>query len=100
MKQIHNLKCIDPWFEFTWRRQKVFEIRKNDRDFHVGDVVTLHEYNPMDGTFTKRRISGEIQFIFPENEIYLLPGYVVFQLFWLVNFEGDKKIAGTSKKYQ
>lgn len=40
----HELKTINPFFEQVWRGNKTFEVRKNDRDFQVGDELLLKEY--------------------------------------------------------
>jgi hypothetical protein len=42
----HKLKT---WTEFYRRivsREKKFELRKNDRDYQVGDILILQEYFP------------------------------------------------------
>jgi len=41
----HELKLIQPYFNEVRNGTKTFEIRKNDRDFQVGDIVILKEYN-------------------------------------------------------
>lgn len=43
----HHLKCHPPYFEKIVSGTKKFEIRKNDRDFEVGDVLVLQEYEPI-----------------------------------------------------
>jgi len=40
---IHNLKTDTEPFEATWSGNKDYEIRKNDRDFKVGDTLNLCE---------------------------------------------------------
>ena len=42
----HRLKTLPPYFERVQSGQKTFEIRKNDRDFQVGDILELEYYNP------------------------------------------------------
>ena len=42
----HNLKCWPQYFWPVVRREKPFEIRKNDRDFKVGHYLALQEYDP------------------------------------------------------
>lgn len=46
MKKYHDLKIFPRYFEEVVNGSKRFEIRKNDRDFKVGDEVLLREYNP------------------------------------------------------
>lgn len=42
----HRLKTLQPYFERIQSGEKTFEIRKNDRDFQVGDILELEYYNP------------------------------------------------------
>ena len=42
----HELKYWPEYFKDIWSRQKCFEIRENDRDFKIGDVLQLREYDP------------------------------------------------------
>lgn len=43
---IHQLKCEAKYFEELCSGAKTFEVRKNDRDFHVGDYLALNELTP------------------------------------------------------
>ncbi|HHH7538959.1 TPA: DUF3850 domain-containing protein, partial [Listeria monocytogenes] len=43
---VHNLKINSEYFLPVKEDLKSFEIRKNDRDFHVGDLVILNEFSP------------------------------------------------------
>ena len=43
MRQHHHLKCEAEYFQAVERGKKKFELRKNDRDFQVSDMVYLHE---------------------------------------------------------
>lgn len=42
--KIHKLKTLSEYFVEQVLGNKRFEVRKNDRDFHVGDVLILEEY--------------------------------------------------------
>lgn len=46
MTRHHNLKCWPSMFEAIARREKTAEFRCNDRDFAVGDEVTLRRWDP------------------------------------------------------
>lgn len=58
----HDLKIWPEYFGPVWTEDKKFEIRKNDRDFRVGDNLLLREYKP-DSGFTGRFLYVEVLFI-------------------------------------
>ncbi len=41
----HDLKVMPAFFQPLYSKQKTFEIRRNDRDFKVGDVLNLREHS-------------------------------------------------------
>lgn len=43
---VHDLKCWPPHFAAVRDGFKPFEVRKNDRDFRVGDTLRLWEFDP------------------------------------------------------
>lgn len=53
--KIHELKTDPQEFEKSWRGDKSFEIRFDDRDFQPGDIVVLKE-TESDGGYM--RITG------------------------------------------
>lgn len=42
---IHELKILPEYFNAVISGEKTFEIRKNDRPFHKGDLLALNEYD-------------------------------------------------------
>lgn len=42
----HTLKCWPEYFAPVKEGKKTFEIRKDDREFKVGDVLELKEFQP------------------------------------------------------
>lgn len=57
---IHELKCWPLYFESIVDGTKTFEIRRNDRGFHAGDILLLREWSPVSlytGRATCRRIT-------------------------------------------
>jgi len=59
----HELKIEPRYFTLVSKRIKTFEVRQNDRDFHVGDFVILKEYSHKDGGYTGRSVSFQIGFV-------------------------------------
>lgn len=56
--KVHELKCWTQFFERILDGTKTFELRKNDRDFQVGDFLLLREYDP-----ETQRYSGRLQYV-------------------------------------
>ncbi|EAK9780846.1 ASCH/PUA domain-containing protein [Listeria monocytogenes] len=53
MSKTHELKILSEYFWDIAEGRKTFEIRKNDRDFQVGDTLILLEWDDMDtGLYT------------------------------------------------
>ena len=80
---MHNLKTLPQYYQATIERRKLFEIRKNDRNFQTGDSVILNEW---DGEhYTGRFCIGIIIDIY--DITFLLPGYVAFTFKLLEEYE-------------
>lgn len=72
----HHLKTIQPYYDDILKRQKRFEIRKNDRDFKLGDWLILKEYDPKKNKFTGNELEREIMYMtdFEQKENYVVMG--------------------------
>lgn len=66
----HELKILPRWFEDVLTGKKNFEIRRNDRDFKVGDYLLLKEYEPAIAKFSGREILKRIQYIYEGDGTY------------------------------
>lgn len=58
IRDIHRLKCYERFFKLTESGTKCFEIRRNDRDYQVGDLLELSE--TVEGSPTGRMMLFEI----------------------------------------
>lgn len=76
MNVVHELKTVNPYFEDVWNGMKNFEMRKNDRHFHVGDIIYLKEYDTGSQLYLGRVIRAEIEYIL--KDFGELKQYVVF----------------------
>lgn len=73
----HSLKILPKYFNEVNEGRKTFELRKDDRNFKVGDRFILREYK--DGNYTGRTFIGRISYILREcSEYGLQDGYCIF----------------------
>lgn len=74
---VHELKIAPEYFEKVVSKEKLFEIRYNDRNFQVGDTLKLQEYQK--GTYTGRFIYVKVTYIL-QGFAGLQPNYVVLSI--------------------
>ena len=73
----HDLKILPQYFEAVIKGRKKFELRKNDRDFNVGDIFALREWK--NGEYTGRYYIGSIGYVLQNcSEYGLQDGYCIF----------------------
>lgn len=74
--KIHDKKLIQPYFDAVLSGSKTFEIRKNDCNYQVGDLLILHEFdkktNQYEGAYVLTKIIYKI-----ENFAGIEQGYCV-----------------------
>ena len=75
--KIHELKITPKYFEKVLSKEKTFEFRYNDRNYQVGDILNLKEYE--NGTYTGRETNVEITYILQDFE-GLQPNYVILSI--------------------
>lgn len=73
----HELKIEKDYFGSVLAGLKTFEIRFNDRNYQVGDVLVLKEWDWFSETFTGREIEKKVTYItnYAQND-----GYVVMSI--------------------
>jgi len=78
MKHIEK-KILPEYFRDVVRRRKTFEIRKDDSDYNVGDILELYEW---DGEKkTGHKVAREITYILRDAEPYgLQKGYCILAI--------------------
>ncbi|HFR4141664.1 DUF3850 domain-containing protein [Bacillus cereus] len=74
---LHNLKINKVFFTPVLEQIKTFEIRKNDRDFHIGDKVILNEWDDEKQQYTGRNVKVEILYItdYEQKDNYVVFGF-------------------------
>ena len=80
MSATHNLKCDPEYFQAVKDGRKPFEVRNNDRDFHVGDYINLREYDRVKQCYTGEVIEVKITYILKDFPDALVYGFVVLGL--------------------
>ena len=97
--KVHKLKTLPRYFESIVNGTKPFEIRKNDRNFEVGDILRLEEYDSYSkgrnkynrvrtyGGYTGRFAYVEISYILTDLE-YCKKGYAVLGIILIGSKEG------------
>lgn len=73
----HVLKIWPSYFQLVVTGQKTFEVRKNDRNFKVGDELLLREWN---GQYTGSFITFRIVYILHGGEFGIESGYCVMSI--------------------
>jgi Domain of unknown function (DUF3850) len=73
---LHELKLWPQYFSAVMNREKTFEIRKNDRNFKIGDVLLLKEYNSSAKRYTGRKVLRTITYItdYAQQDEYVVMG--------------------------
>lgn len=73
----HDIKILPQFFEDTSCGRKSFELRKDDRDYQIGDTVTMHEWTP-DAGYTGRQLMITIIYVLRGCPEYgLMDGYCI-----------------------
>jgi hypothetical protein len=76
--KIHELKIKPEFYIEVFMEKKSFELRKNDRDFQVGDMIILKEFDDSLG-FTELSIARKIIYILKDYK-GLEKDYVILQI--------------------
>jgi len=77
---VHDLKCWPGFFRAIEEGRKNHEVRRNDRNFRVGDALRLMEYEPPAAEghapgYSGREIYGRVTYLVDLAEIGV-PGFV------------------------
>lgn len=68
--KIHFLKSLPVYFTARWELRKSAEIRRDDRDYQVGDVLVEQEIDSEKGNYTGRQLRS-----FITHTLRNTPGY-------------------------
>ncbi len=94
----HRLKTLPSLWDAVHRGEKRFEVRKNDRNFQVGDIIYLVRLDDRLGREhmeTGMVIRFKVGFILHGGQFGIEPGYCVLQL---VELSSDDVVAEDDKR--
>ncbi|MFX1481128.1 MAG: DUF3850 domain-containing protein [Promethearchaeota archaeon] len=77
--KIHELKVWPECFDLLLEGKKTFEIRKNDREFALGDLLVLKEYDSPTKSYTGREVRFYIIYMLA-NSSFMKDGFVIMSL--------------------
>lgn len=79
----HELKLWAPFYNDVLTEIKKFELRRNDRNFKVGDFLHLREWDNVEGKYTGREMKVQVSYILagPLAEAFgLQPGFCIMSI--------------------
>ena len=74
---IHELKLNEEFFGDVLTGNKTFEVRRNDRDYKVGDYLKLMSYDPKKQEYTGGEAKRKITYILQGGQYGIEKGFVV-----------------------
>ncbi|KKM98516.1 hypothetical protein LCGC14_1157060 [marine sediment metagenome] len=75
---VHKLKTWPVFFEHMIAGRKPFDVRINDRDFRVGDIIISQEWDTIKADYTGREHKAKVTYVL--KGMGLLPDYVALGL--------------------
>lgn len=81
----HVLKTWPEPFEAVLSGLKNFELRVNDRDFRVGDILCLQEFDPRSAVSTGREVKRRVSYMISGGE-WGLPAHLC-----ILSWEGSEE---------
>lgn len=79
-RRVHELKTWPPYFGAVKRGEKTFEVRKNDRDYRVGDWLKLCEWLPALECYTGEEHEAQITYLLDGGEFGVESGFCILGL--------------------
>jgi hypothetical protein len=80
----HKLKCWPQFFQPTLNAHKRFEVRKMDRDYQVGDILVLQEWDPDTRAYSGREVEVRVDYLLKAfvlgTELPIDPEYCIMSI--------------------
>jgi hypothetical protein len=71
----HEVKSWPDFFAPVYNGEKKFELRNNDRDYQVGDIIRMREFDDRAGKYTGRSITKKITYVLTSTGAGSIPPY-------------------------
>lgn len=76
----HDLKVWPKFYDDVLYRRKRFEVRKNDRNYQVGDILRLRRFDPDKNDYTGGECLRLVTYMMLGGQFGIDPEYVVMSL--------------------
>lgn len=76
----HELKCWAEYFHEIFTGRKGFEVRKNDRNYQVGDTLILKEWLPNMEKYSGDEVTVKVTYILHGGQFGIEEGYCVMSI--------------------
>ena len=76
-RQHHYIKILPEYYDAIDSGKKTFEVRFNDRNYQIHDILHLQEW--IDGKYTGREMAVEVTYLL-DNPNYCKEGYVIMAI--------------------
>ena len=77
--KVHYLKILDIYFEGVTNGSKKFEVRFNDRNYSIGDLLVLKEIDSPNERYTGNVVCVQISSLLSCGE-YVKEGFVILSI--------------------
>ena len=82
---LHELKILPEYYDAVRCGDKRFEIRKNDRDYHTGDILRLKEWDGKQ--YTGEELDAVVRYIYHGIDEYgLAEGYCIMSIDTMMHY--------------
>ena len=78
----HRLRILPAWFDAVKVGIKTVEVRKDDRDYRVGDILHLMQYDPEKDRTTNKSVNVVVTHILRHDDLPqgIPEGFVVLSI--------------------
>lgn len=77
---IHHIKCWPEYFESIENGIKTFELRKDDRNYKIGDTLVIRDFDPDTATYSGKFLIRIVNYKMSDSLMGLQYGYCILGL--------------------